>query len=69
MPLKETIVSYFTDSDLIIVMIILMALAGALFLDASPCNSALKCNSLRVLGALLGVVLTVVLVEGLPALV
>jgi hypothetical protein len=58
--------SYFTVCDLIIA--IPMALAGALLLDALPCNSALKCNSLRVLGALLGVVFTVVLVEGLPAL-
>jgi hypothetical protein len=58
--------SCFTVFDLIIV--ILMALVGALFFDALPCNSALKCNSLRVLGVLLGVVFTVMLVEGLPAL-
>jgi hypothetical protein len=58
--------SYFTVCDCIIV--IPMALAGALFIDALPCRSRLKCNTLRVLGALLGVVFTVVLVQGLPAL-
>jgi hypothetical protein len=58
--------SCFTVCDLLIV--IPMALAGALFFDALPCDSILKCNSLRVLGALLGVVFTVMLVEGLPAI-
>jgi hypothetical protein len=59
--------TYFTISDFILV--IPMALAGMLFLGALPCNSSFKHNSLRVLGALLGVVFAVVLVEGLPALV
>jgi hypothetical protein len=58
---------YFTISDFILV--IPMALAGALFLDALPCKTALRHNGLRVLGALLGVMFAVVLVEGLPALV
>jgi hypothetical protein len=58
--------SYFTVCDCI--LLIPMALAGAVILDALPCNSPLKCNSLRVLGALLGIVCTVVLVEGLPAI-
>ncbi|CAB3759643.1 hypothetical protein [Paraburkholderia solisilvae] len=58
--------SYFTVCDFIIA--IPMALAGALLLDALPCNSVLKCNSQRLLGAVLGIVFTVVLVDGLPAL-
>jgi hypothetical protein len=58
--------SYFTLCDCIIIFP--MALAGALLFNAIPCNSVLKCNSLRVLGALLGVVFTVVLVQGLPTL-
>ena len=58
--------SYFTMCDLII--LIPMALAGAILVDALPCKSAFKCNSLRVLGALLGVAFTVMLVQGLPAL-
>ena len=57
--------SYFTVCDLII--IIPMALAGALFFGSLPCNSALKCNSLKILGAVLGVGFTVVLVQCLPA--
>jgi hypothetical protein len=64
---KETNMGYFTISDFILV--IPMALAGALFLSALPCNTALKRNSLRVMGAILGVVFAVALVEGLPALV
>jgi hypothetical protein len=58
--------SYFTVCDCIIIFP--MALAGALLFNAIPCNSALKCNSLRVLGALLGVAFTVVLVQGLPTI-
>jgi hypothetical protein len=46
-----------------------MALAGALFLGACPCATEFRHNVLRVLGALLGVVVAVLLVEGLPALV
>ncbi|MCX4163773.1 MULTISPECIES: hypothetical protein [Paraburkholderia] len=58
--------TYFTISDFILV--IPMALAGALFLGALPCATEFKHNILRVLGALLGVAFAVVLVEGLPAL-
>ena len=59
--------TYFTIGDFILV--IPMALAGALFLDACPCATEFRHNVLRVLGALLGVVVAVLLVEGLPALV
>ncbi|WP_181321761.1 hypothetical protein [Trinickia symbiotica] len=58
---------YFTISDFI--LIIPMALAGALFLGACPTSSTFLHNFLRVIGAMLGVVFAVVLVEGLPALV
>ncbi|NRO95344.1 hypothetical protein GWC77_05250 [Paraburkholderia sp. NMBU_R16] len=57
----------FTVSDFI--LMIPMALAGALFLGALPTSSRFVHNVLRVFGALLGVVFAVVLVEGLPALV
>jgi hypothetical protein len=56
----------FTISDFILV--IPMALAGALFLGALPTSSRFLHNALRVLGALIGVAFAVVLVEGLPAL-
>ena len=56
-----------TSGDFILV--IPMALAGALFVGALPCKTELRHNVLRVLGALLGVVFAVMLVEGLPALV
>ncbi len=56
----------FTISDFI--LIIPMALAGALFLGALPTSSRFIHNVLRVLGALIGVAFAVVLVEGLPAL-
>ncbi|MGH8777502.1 hypothetical protein [Paraburkholderia sp.] len=58
--------TYFTISDFILV--IPMALAGALFLGALPCATEFRHNVLRVLGALIGVAFAVVLVEGLPAL-
>ena len=58
--------TYFTIGDFI--LIIPMALAGALFLGALPTSSNFKHNALRVLGALLGAAFAVVLVEGLPAL-
>ncbi|WP_017772410.1 hypothetical protein [Paraburkholderia kururiensis] len=58
---------YFTISDFI--LLIPMALAGALFLGAVPCATQLRHNTLRVIGALLGVLFAIVLVEGLPALV
>jgi hypothetical protein len=65
---KETsMTTYFTIGDFI--LIIPMALAGALFVGALPCKTEFRHNVLRVLGALIGVVFAVVLVEGLPALV
>jgi hypothetical protein len=57
--------TYFTLGDFILV--IPMALAGALFLGALPVSSEFKHNVLRVLGALLGVAFAMILVEGLPA--
>jgi hypothetical protein len=63
----ETNMSYFTIADFILV--IPMALAGAVFVGAIPCRTEFRHNVLRVLGALLGVMFAVVLVEGLPALV
>jgi positive regulator of sigma E activity len=57
--------TYFTIGDFI--LILPMALAGALFLGAIPASSTFKHNVWRVLGALLGAVFAVVLVEGLPA--
>lgn len=59
--------TYFTISDFI--LIIPMALAGALFLGALPTSSVSLHNVLRVIGALIGVLFAVVLVEGLPALI
>jgi hypothetical protein len=59
--------TYFTIGDFILV--IPMALAGILFLGAVPCATQMRKNSLRVFGALLGVGVAVLLVEGLPALV
>src|SRR5579859_7444038 len=53
---KETgMTTYFTIGDLILV--IPMALAGALFVGALPCKTEFRHNALRVLGALIGVVL------------
>lgn len=57
---------YFTLGDLIV--LVPMALAGALFLGMLPATSKFSANVLRVLGALLGIVFAVVLVEGLPLL-
>ncbi|WP_027815841.1 hypothetical protein [Paraburkholderia bannensis] len=57
---------YFTIGDF--VMIIPMALAGALFLGAVPCATEFRHNSLRIFGALLGALAAVALVETLPAL-
>ncbi|WJF90176.1 hypothetical protein QS306_00315 [Paraburkholderia bonniea] len=59
--------TYFTLADFILV--IPMALAGALFVGALPCRTEFRHNVLRVLGALLGVVCAIALVEGLPVLV
>jgi hypothetical protein len=58
---------FFTIGDFILV--IPMALAGALFLGALPTSSTFVHNVLRVLGAMLGVVFAIVLVEGLPVLI
>jgi hypothetical protein len=63
---EGTSMSNFTVSDFI--LLIPMALAGALFLGALPTSSRFLHNVLRVLGALIGVVFAVVLVEGLPVL-
>ncbi|HTH58919.1 MAG TPA: hypothetical protein VL689_02040 [Paraburkholderia sp.] len=57
---------YFTIGDF--VMIVPMALAGAVFLGALPCATQLRHNSLRVLGAVIGALVAVALVETLPAL-
>ncbi|WP_308142406.1 hypothetical protein [Burkholderia pseudomallei] len=59
--------TYFTIADFI--LLIPMALAGALFLGAVPCATEFRHNVLRVLGAMLGVAVAVLLVEGLPALI
>lgn len=59
--------TYFTIGDL--VLLIPLAFAGALFLGAIPCASKFRHNLLRVLGALLGVGVAMLLVEGLPALI
>ena len=64
---KETSMTYFTIADFILV--IPMALAGALFVGALPCKTELRHNVFRLIGALLGVGVAVLLVEGLPALV
>jgi hypothetical protein len=65
---KETsMTTYFTIADFI--LIIPMALAGALFLGALPCKTEFRHNVFRLIGALLGVGVAVLLVEGLPALV
>ncbi|AIO65028.1 hypothetical protein WS62_01400 [Burkholderia sp. ABCPW 14] len=59
--------TYFTIGDFI--LLIPMALAGALFLGAIPCATEFRHNVLRVLGAMLGMAVAVLLVEGLPALI
>ncbi|WDD95667.1 hypothetical protein Bsp3421_005843 [Burkholderia sp. FERM BP-3421] len=59
--------TYFTIGDFI--LLIPMALAGALFLGAVPCATEFRHNVLRVFGAMLGVMVAVLLVEGLPALI
>jgi hypothetical protein len=56
-----------TLTDLI--LLIPMALAGALFFGAIPVASKFTLNMLRVVGALLGMLCAVVLVEGLPLLI
>jgi len=59
--------TYFTIGDFI--LLIPMALAGALFLGAVPCATEFRHNLLRVLGVILGLGVAVLLVEGLPALI
>jgi hypothetical protein len=59
--------TYFTIGDFI--LIIPMALAGALFLGAIHCATQIKKNDQREFGALLGVLAAFLLVEGLPALI
>jgi hypothetical protein len=58
---------YYTIGDFI--LFIPMALAGALFLGALPTSSRFLHNVLRVIGAMLGLMFAIVLVEGLPAIV
>jgi hypothetical protein len=64
---RRALTTYFTIGDFI--LIIPMALAGALFLGAIPCASHFKNNVLRAFGALVGVLVAFLLVEGLPALI
>lgn len=59
--------TYFTIGDF--VLLIPLAFAGALFLGAIPCSTQFRHNLLRVLGALLGVGVAMLLVEGLPAMI
>ncbi len=56
----------FTINDFI--LLIPMALAGALFLGAIPVRSKLRINTLRVLGAVIGAICGILLVEALPAM-
>jgi hypothetical protein len=56
-----------TINDLI--LLVPMALAGALFLGAVPVASKAVLASLRVVGALLGVLVALALVEVLPVLI
>lgn len=53
--------TYFTIGDF--VLLIPLAFAGALFLGAIPCSTQFRHNLLRVLGALLGVGVAMLLVE------
>lgn len=56
----------FTVNDFI--LLIPMALAGALFLGAIPMRTKLRTNTLRVIGAAIGALCGLVLVEALPAM-
>ncbi|MGC6693443.1 hypothetical protein [Burkholderia pseudomallei] len=51
----------------VFILLIPMALAGALFLGAVPCATEVRDNVLRVLGAMLGVAVDVLLVDGVAA--
>lgn len=59
--------TYFTIEDYILV--IPMALAGALFLGAIPCATQMRKNGLKALGAMVGILVAFALVETLPALI
>jgi hypothetical protein len=56
----------FTINDFI--LLIPMALAGALFLGAVPVRSKMRTNTLRLVGAAIGAICGMVLVEALPAM-
>jgi hypothetical protein len=56
----------FTINDFI--LLIPMALAGALFLGAVPMRSKTRTNTLRLVGAAIGAICGMVLVEALPAM-
>lgn len=56
----------FTINDFI--LLIPMALAGALFLGAIPMRTKLRTNTLRLIGAAIGALCGMVLVEALPAM-
>ena len=56
----------FTINDFI--LLIPMALAGALFLGAIPMRTKLRTNTLRLIGATIGALCGIVLVEALPAM-
>jgi hypothetical protein len=58
---------YLTVNDLI--LLLPMGLAGALFFGTIPVASKVTLNTLRILGALVGMLGAVLLVEGLPLLV
>ena len=58
---------YLTLNDLI--LLIPMGLAGALFFGTIPARSKMKLNSWRIVGALIGMLGALILVEGLPMLV
>jgi hypothetical protein len=64
---RETSMTYFTIEDYILV--IPMALAGALFLGAIPCATTMRKNTLKALGAMVGILVAFALVETLPALI
>ena len=56
----------FTLNDFI--LLIPMALAGALFLGAIPMRTKLRTNTLRLIGAAIGALCGMLLVEALPAM-
>ncbi len=52
-----------------LVLLLPLALAGAIMLGSIPVASKLKLTSLRIAGALLGALFGLIFIEGLPALV